>query len=666
MVPGRILFIVLALSGTAVFAGGPVIPVKAVQTVSPGERWTKAVEKLAHGKADLKAKGPVHFLSPASVSSSPLPHWTGQFNTRGVNYSFTMVGTDPDGGSATTNVDTAIIPFKLIFPDGTVFDATQDLLDGQTPLQGALQSPVFQNASYTAGTVNLGNTQFADAFQRANFWKDVSMHSPNYHLLLSPRVLPTQVVTVPDGFGITKVDSSTGRKYGLVDILWLDDTLLNTMFDLGVQPSTLAINLFGEIVGVGLNGEGALGYHSAVDFTDNSFLIQGAVTYIFTDWFSSAAFNNKDGIGNTGTLGHEVAEWADDPFIGNLVPYWQDPATPNVCEQDFLEVGDPLEKLNYFTVTVNGFTYTLPDVTFLPWFARETSTSVNGWFSFRNQLPGFSKACPGFVDYNVSSLDYPDAAATVITSIDNHQRMAGYWIDNSSNIHSFILNGNHLTPVNVPGSGFVQANTINDTGVVAGFYLDGSSNQHGFALFNGKVTTVDYPGAVATSLDGLNDGPGTALIAVGTYSDSGGVLHGFEWTGGNHFQTIDSPFGVDTALNGINDIGQMAGSFDDGNPTHVGAFAGTPGHFSQLTFPASTQNLAFSVNQSGQVVGTFNDSHAIHGFLENQGLYGQVDGGLDFDGALVTFVFDNNDIGVLVGYFVDVFGIHGFIATPAN
>ena len=647
----RIVFTLLALSGTAVFAGPPIIPVKAIQTVSPSQRWAKAVAKLAHGKASAMAKGPTHFISPAHVASSSLPHWTGQFNTRGVNYSYTMVGTDPDAGSVTTTIDTAIIPFKLIFPDGTVFDATQDILDGKTPLQGALDSPVFQNATYMAGTVNLGTTQFGDAFQRANFWKDVSTTSnKNYHLLLGgPRVLATQVVNVPDGLGITQVYSSTGRKFGLVVIQWLDDTLLDAMFNLGVQPSTLAIHLFGEVVAVGLNGEGALGYHSAVDFTDNSFLIQGAVTYIFSDWFSSAAFGTADGFGNTGTLGHEIGEWADDPYVGNVVPYWQDPGTPNVCEEDFLEVGDPVENLNYFTVEVNGFTYTLPDLTFLPWFARETSTSVNGWYSFRNQLPGFSKACPGFVDYNISGLDYPGAAATAITSIDNHQRMAGYWVDSSNNTHSFIFDGANFTPVNVPGSNFVQANTINDTGVVAGFYLDGALNQHGFTLFNGKVTTVDYPGAAATSLNGLNDGPGAALVAVGSYIDGGGVTHGFEWTGGTHFQPIAGPPAVDVMLNGINDIGQMAGSFDDGLPGDVGAFAGTPGHFSQLTFPASTQNLAASLNRTTQVVGTFNDGFAIHGYLESQGLYGQVDGGLDFDGALITFLFDNNDNGVLVG-----------------
>ena len=57
---------------------------------------------------------------------------------------------------------------------------------------------------------------------------------------------------------------------------------------------------------------------------------------------------------------------------------------------------------------------------------------------------------------------------------------------------------------------------------------------------------------------------------------------------------------------------------------------------------------------------------AVHGFLEIGGLYGQVDGGLDFDGALVTFVFDNNDGGVMVGTYQDLGGLHGFIATPAG
>jgi len=52
-----------------------------------------------------------------------------------------------------------------------------------------------------------------------------------------------------------------------------------------------------------------------------------------------------------------------------------------------LEVGDPLEgEANYggFPDALNGFTYNLQDLVFLPYFGAPTSTSVNGWLSFHD------------------------------------------------------------------------------------------------------------------------------------------------------------------------------------------------------------------------------------------------------------------------------------------
>jgi hypothetical protein len=654
------------LSVSTAFSAAPGIQVKSVQTLSPSQRWAKVAQGLAHGKSGHGAKGPSHPIPQPDKDNSALAHWKGSFNSGGKHYSFTMVGTDPSNGSATTVIDTAVIPYKLIFSDGTVFDAGKDLIDGQTPLNGALNSPVFNNVPFKAGGANVGDTQFGDAMLRSSFWNVVSTHSPGYHVLLHPHVMPLQVLNVPADLGQTFLDTSTGRKFGVVDLVWLDNTLVNTMMQLDIEPSTLAVHQFGEIIGAGLNGGGALGYHNAVDFTGNTFKIKGAVTYIFSDWFSNAAFGNEVGIGNTGTLGHEIAEWLNDPFVDNTVPYWQDPGTPNLCEQDYLEVGDPLENLNYFTATSAGFAYSLPDVAFLPWFERVSpSTSVNGWYTFLNQLPGFSKACPGFTDFGITAVDYPGAAATVFTGINNHQQLSGYWLDSSNNEHSFIYDGKHFTPVNVPGSNFVQANKLNDGGEVVGYYLDGASKQHGFTWVNGHVTTVDYPGAASTTLNSLDNGPNPEL--VGYYLDAGNVAHGFELTN-NHFDIVTVPSAVDVYVNGINNADRLVGSSDNGNPANGLGFVGTQGFFTPLSFPSefySTVTGAFSLSNTNQVVGVFSD-YATHGFLEIQGLYGEVDGGLDFDGAFLTVLYDNNDAAVMVGAYQDLTGLHGFIATPVS
>jgi hypothetical protein len=55
------------------------------------------------------------------------------------------------------------------------------------------------------------------------------------------------------------------------------------------------------------------------------------------------------------------------------------------CEKN-LEVGDPLTS-TVFAAALNGTTYHLQDLAFLPWFARESpSTAINGWYTIANSL----------------------------------------------------------------------------------------------------------------------------------------------------------------------------------------------------------------------------------------------------------------------------------------
>src|SRR6266849_8323320 len=50
-----------------------------------------------------------NLLAPLSPT---VANWSGSFTTGGVTYPFTMVGTDPSAGSASTTVTAYIIPIK--------------------------------------------------------------------------------------------------------------------------------------------------------------------------------------------------------------------------------------------------------------------------------------------------------------------------------------------------------------------------------------------------------------------------------------------------------------------------------------------------------------------------------------------------------------------------
>jgi hypothetical protein len=89
-------------------------------------------------------------------------------------------------------------------------------------------------------------------------------------------------------------------------------------------------------------------------------------------------------------LSHEVAEWADDPLVvntnGNPVP----------C--GMLEVGDPEEtftNFGAFPYAVNGFSYNLQDLVFLPYFGAGAAVSVNSSLSFQQNPFGLTVCSHG-------------------------------------------------------------------------------------------------------------------------------------------------------------------------------------------------------------------------------------------------------------------------------
>ncbi len=160
--------------------------------------------------------GPRQLRERISANQTPdaglvLPHWTGSFKWQGITFPYAVVGTDPAFGQTTT-IQTYVIPYRFVFPDGTVLNASSDLINGVTPLQGVMSSPIFQPAPFNAGSTSLGLTQWSDAVMHAEFWDRIP-ETDGYHVLLAPTVLPTVTVNVPAGIGVTAVDSGSGRRF---------------------------------------------------------------------------------------------------------------------------------------------------------------------------------------------------------------------------------------------------------------------------------------------------------------------------------------------------------------------------------------------------------------------------------------------------------------------
>ncbi|HEV2176246.1 MAG TPA: hypothetical protein VGW33_03460 [Terriglobia bacterium] len=297
-------------------------------------------------------------------TASSLPTWSSSFTAQNETWNFTMVGADPSSANATTTVPTFIIPVKLVYGPGNgnmAFDPKHALSNGRTVVQNVVASPVIETGiDFVQGGVDLGTTQYADAFQRGNFWDDVQSN-PGYHLLLGkPTLLPEVVLTVPAADGM--VTNEFGVTVGLTDIFWLDSKLQTAISHYTqIQPNALPIFLTYDVY---LTEFGACcigGYHSN--------LTPANQTYAYTTYLDHTGVFSED----TAALSHEVAEWIDDPFVTNNSP----------C--GLLEVGDPLDQHDY-PYTLHGFTYHLQDLVFLDWFSGDNRQPVNNWFSFQNEL----------------------------------------------------------------------------------------------------------------------------------------------------------------------------------------------------------------------------------------------------------------------------------------
>ena len=299
--------------------------------------------------------------------AASLPTWNGTYTYNGKSYTFNMVGTAPSSNTSTT-IPIYIIPIKFVITSvggkKTTYDPSHVLSNGKTVIENTVASPLFDaSTTYVQGGVNVGTTQYIDAFQRANFWSNVAS-ARNYHLLLgTPTVLPEQTLSPSSAQG--RLGTEFGFTAAKASILYFESQVKNILSTFPqIQPNSLPIFLtyntyLTELVCcIG-------GYHSSI----------GSQAYAQATYVDVVGAFSQD----VSALSHELGEWADDPLVNN---------SGNKSPCGIMEVGDPLENNpNYggYPYTVNGFAYNLQDLVTLPYFGGPPNTSVNSYFTFQGE-----------------------------------------------------------------------------------------------------------------------------------------------------------------------------------------------------------------------------------------------------------------------------------------
>jgi hypothetical protein len=378
-----------------------------------------------------------------------VPHWWGSTTNpqNGVTYGYNMVGADPNncsGSACSATVQVDITPL-IVHIDGMTYDGTAVV--GPT-----VASPIFKNNDYGStpfataagaflnppslvrgpgGVLSQGDAgqalQLEDATMRAQFNKVGT--ASNYHLTLRPKELAPVTIDVPQNHG-TLMTSPQGVIFAVVDYTWWSSHINNleqsadaTHLPLYLSNDVVLADRFGCCV-IGYHGTRASGLGGGNGSSNGNAVVQ---TFAWASWVQPGLYPRSTtvpadwALQDIHALSHEIAEWADDPFVNNTVQPWLTPTAPQYGCTNILETGDPVVAIGFAkgtntfeqgpnpngTQSADGY-YHPEDEAFLPWFMRlspnhvseptQTPSTNIGRYTFMgdlNPFPGFRQPATG-------------------------------------------------------------------------------------------------------------------------------------------------------------------------------------------------------------------------------------------------------------------------------
>jgi len=267
--------------------------------------------------------------------------------------------------------------------------------------------------------------------------------------------------------------------------------------------------------------------------------------------------------------------------------------------------------------------------------------------------------------YSFQTVNDPSDPTTEILGINNRSRLSGFYGDPSI---GFTVRppyeADQFHKQLYPEAVDTVVTTINNTNVVAGWFVDTTGGIWGFTEWEGLWTRyqdnhlLHHP--QYTKILGISDDD----LAVGFYQLNS-IDHSFELSlATGKFQTITPPNATSSAATGINGKGDIVGWLTLANGATEGWLL-KDGVYTVFTYPTAAETQATSIDWSDNIVGTFEDASGnTHGFLLTDVLKVQSWTQIDEPSAKgETVVTGINNRHTIVGYYQDAKGnIDGFLA----
>jgi hypothetical protein len=321
---------------------------------------------------------------------SPLPSFTYSVNDTVAKktYKGSILGGDVFAATkGSTTLPLQVVPMIVTIKAIGTFDPTKPDPCNKNLVETTYvaNSPLFTKSTvWKLNGVDVGQTQYIDAFQRAEFWSKVM--GTNYHVLFNRSQLTSQKQTF-----IGALVPTTGcEKLGAVDINTMDAAVqhlitgaLKSQINVGTLPLFLLHNVVMDV-----NNDVTqcciIGYHSGL-------LVGGKLqVYSVADVDSTRDFK---GLNDVAALSHELGEAMNDPTGGNATARWGHIGQVSGCQTNF-EVGDPLSGTELPPITSSGATYHVQELAFFSWFFHQKpSLGSGGFYSDNKKFTTFAAKC---------------------------------------------------------------------------------------------------------------------------------------------------------------------------------------------------------------------------------------------------------------------------------